>query len=489
MNVDSYLELYTTIYGWQFYGALWQLLTAAGLHLLPFIGILVGNIVDAHAQGATGEQAVRRVEADLFLALLVLVVSGPPVISLSASVLHYQTAVGGPVTTGSTGTTYDSAFSAAPNAVDVPIAWYAAMAIASGINRGVMATMPQAGGENLRQLQQRMGLLNIKDQGLRAEAGRFQSECYVPALAILGRDSIPADVMASQGWDGDNLNWIGAPLFLQRPGYYDVLHARDPVPGFTTTAGDVAYVDCKTWWSDPGAGLRARLLVQARADATITAAVSSLIQSGLDATRRDDLLIQKMLQNATMAAWSDNNLSGNHTEDGMGRLGGYITRAASTVSLTVVTFFLNIMLDAVQQALPMIQAFVLFGLYTLLVFVPMLARYDLSVVVIGMVAIFATKFLSVLWYMVQWLDQYLIKALFGGSFLSGDGLSQFFLNPTEFGTKRLVLDLVVTSFYLGLPLIWYAMIGWAGIQVGNAVSAGMRSSVDAFSNMKRKTPA
>ncbi|HMX22001.1 MAG TPA: response regulator, partial [Accumulibacter sp.] len=214
-----------------------------------------------------------------------LVVSGPPVLSLSASVLHYQTAAGGPVTTGSTGTTYDSAFSAAPNAVDVPIAWYAAMAIASGINSGVMAALPQT-GENLRQVQQRMGLLNIKDQGLRAEAGRFQSECYVPAMAILGRDSIPADVMASQGWDGDNLNWIGAPLFLQRPGYYDVLHARDPVTGFATAAGDVAYVDCKTWWSDPGAGLRARLLVQARSDATITAAVSSLIQSGLDATRR-----------------------------------------------------------------------------------------------------------------------------------------------------------------------------------------------------------
>lgn len=487
MNVDSYLELYTTLYGWEFYGALWRLLTAAGMHLLPFIGILIGNIVDAHAAGASGEQAVRRVEADLFVALLVLAVSGPPVISLSASVLHYQTAVGGPVTTGSTGTTYDSAFAAAPNAVDVPIAWYAAMAIASGINSGVMATMPQT-GPNLRQIQQRMGLLNIKDQALRAETGRFQSECYMPALAILGRDSIPANVMASQGWDGDNLGWIGAPMFLQRPGYYDVLHARDPVNGFPPASDDVGYVDCKTWWSDASAGLRTRLLVQARADAGVVDAVASLIQSGLDGTRRDDLLIRKMLQNATLAAWSDNNLSGNHTEDGMDRLGGYITRGFGTVSLAVVTFFLNVMLDAVQQALPMIQSFVLFGIYTLLVFVPMLARYDLSVVVIGMVAIFATKFLSVLWYMVQWLDQYLVKALFGGSFLSGNGLSQFFLNPTEFGTKRLVLDLVVTSFYLGLPLIWYAMIGWAGIQVGNAISAGMRSSVDAFANMKRARP-
>ncbi len=43
MSVDSYLELFTTLFGWAFYGVLWDVLVATGIVYLPFLGILIDN--------------------------------------------------------------------------------------------------------------------------------------------------------------------------------------------------------------------------------------------------------------------------------------------------------------------------------------------------------------------------------------------------------------------------------------------------------------
>ncbi len=40
MTLDSYLELFTTLFGWAFYGVLWDVLVATGIVSLPFLRIL-----------------------------------------------------------------------------------------------------------------------------------------------------------------------------------------------------------------------------------------------------------------------------------------------------------------------------------------------------------------------------------------------------------------------------------------------------------------
>ena len=35
MSVDSYLELFTTLFGWSFYGVLWDALVATGISRPP----------------------------------------------------------------------------------------------------------------------------------------------------------------------------------------------------------------------------------------------------------------------------------------------------------------------------------------------------------------------------------------------------------------------------------------------------------------------
>ncbi|MCB1880519.1 MAG: conjugal transfer protein TraG, partial [Gammaproteobacteria bacterium] len=48
---------------------------------------------------------------------------------------------------------------------------------------------------------------------------------------------------------------------------------------------------------------------------------------------------------------------------------------------------------------------------------------------------------------------------------------QLFANPGEHDVKRMLLNMITTSLYLGLPLLWSGMMAWAGVKVGRSISA------------------
>ena len=76
MSVDSYLELFTTLFGWAFYGVLWDVLVGSGIVYLPFLGILIDNWREPAEGGQFGTVtglSLRRMEIELFIALLVVV--------------------------------------------------------------------------------------------------------------------------------------------------------------------------------------------------------------------------------------------------------------------------------------------------------------------------------------------------------------------------------------------------------------------------------
>ena len=81
MTVDSYLELFTTLFGWTFYGILWDVLLGTGIVFLPFLGILIDNWREPAEGGEFGTVtglSLRRMELELFIALLVVVMAGQP---------------------------------------------------------------------------------------------------------------------------------------------------------------------------------------------------------------------------------------------------------------------------------------------------------------------------------------------------------------------------------------------------------------------------
>ncbi len=80
MSVDSYLELFTTLFGWAFYNVLWDVLVGTGIVYLPFLGVLIDNWREPAEGGEFGTVtglSLRRMEIELFIALLVVVMARP----------------------------------------------------------------------------------------------------------------------------------------------------------------------------------------------------------------------------------------------------------------------------------------------------------------------------------------------------------------------------------------------------------------------------
>ena len=46
-----------------------------------------------------------------------------------------------------------------------------------------------------------------------------------------------------------------------------------------------------------------------------------------------------------------------------------------------------------------------------------------------------------------------------------------FANPGEHDTKRMLLNMITTSLYLGLPLLWSGMMAWVGVKVGRSITS------------------
>ncbi len=206
------------------------------------------------------------------------------------------------------------------------------------------------------------------------------------------------------------------------------------------------------------------------ADAT-SAGFSGLVVAvapALAGEQQQDAVARTVLNNAP-PVWSSNDLVANNTgTTGLFGTAENLVKGGLAVGgvLTASALF-SVTMTAVLQALPMVQALLLLGIYALLPLVVVLSRYSLSMMVIGAMAIFTVKFWSVLWYLAMWVDQNLIQSMYPDVNL----FLQIFANPGEHDAKRMLLNMITTSLYLGLPLLWSGMMVWAGVKVGRAIEA------------------
>jgi hypothetical protein len=65
----------------------------------------------------------------------------------------------------------------------------------------------------------------------------------------------------------------------------------------------------------------------------------------------------------------------------------------------------------------------------------------------------------------MWVDQNLIQSMYPDV----NVFLQLFANPGEHDVKRMLLNMITTSLYLGLPLLWSGMMAWAGVRLGRSL--------------------
>lgn len=308
MNVGSFLEIYTTMFGWAFYNTLYDLFNVTGILYLPFLLAIYRNWRDPYLSQDDKPAAVtsqRRMTWGFISMLMVFSLAVLPFKQIQLNQVRYVVActnnAGGTSVTqnaagGNTNTTYDATL-AGTNAARIPIVWWLALSISSGINYA--ATSSFKCFEDIKGLDQQLRNLTIKDQGLRAEYARFANECFLPAKskyvrALRGGDHFAYTTNALSNfltnnpeYDASDPFFIGSHFYIQTDGFYKGFNktancaaqlggcgfqAEKSVPGWpyvqnrdNYSAADIAAGTpgrpfCGEWWNDGQLGLEKKLL-------------------------------------------------------------------------------------------------------------------------------------------------------------------------------------------------------------------------------------
>jgi len=335
MTVDSYLELFTTLFGWAFYGILWDVLVGTGIVFLPFLGILIDNWREPAEGGQFGTVtglSLRRMEIELFIALLVVVLAGQPaaLTPLNAGTLSYTpppTLINPTPTTATVAapqSTYGTTgFTGSPATVNIPVWWYAVMAMTSGLNHAVVEGLPSAA--DMRTYEQQARLATIADPRLRQEVSDFFSQCYIPARSKYQAER-PATAAVNallSTYGPDDPEWMGSHVYRDTPGYYDTRRPTMQISGWTYNAvRDTEYdpaarpawgkPDCKEWWEDGTIGLREKLINEADATSSGFSGLVVAVAPALATEKQNDAVARTVLTNSP-PSWSNNDLVANNS--------------------------------------------------------------------------------------------------------------------------------------------------------------------------------
>ncbi len=312
MNVGSYLEIYTTMFGWSFYNTLYELFNITGILYLPFLMVLYKNWRDPYLSQDDKPASVtsqRRMTWSILSITIVFCIAVLPFKPLALNEVHYTVACtdsgGNQVTKrdvegGNTGTTYDGAL--AGNDTRIPILWWLALSISSGINHAATSSFRCFG--DIKGLDQQLRNLTLKDDAIRGEYGRFANECFLPAkskfmAAMRGGErhdyvvnSLRNFLTNNAEYDATDPYFIGSHYYLETDGFYKEfdkstscsttaggcgLQAEKPVPGWPYVvardnysqpdldAGTAGRPFCDEWWTDNARGLEGKLLASVEA--------------------------------------------------------------------------------------------------------------------------------------------------------------------------------------------------------------------------------
>jgi len=516
MLVDSPIALFTTLFGWQFYNAIWFTLLGSGIALLPFLGLLIDVLFterdDGEFLGSNPDGLYKRLEARLLMMLAVVAIAAQPsgFTRLTTDSVRHQplttalqpaptelTAANAQNSFGDTGFGQFDAFEG--NSVDVPIWWFSVLSVSSGINQAVLAGFPTI--QSLRDFQRVAKLGNITDPILRAEVTDFYNDCYLHARKIYLSE-------APEGAESSDISWMGSRFFLEefRPRggqrvVYETIRSEKSVNGFPFNANrdtewragfepEFGKPTCSEWWLGTTAqgrlGLRDQLLEEANpfdagqlslADRLIGLSQELVEFAGINVDfgqdEVQDQLIQAVLQREPLeisnSAFGEGILEPN--SNGALQVAGRVaTEASRPVTVGVAAAFFSLFMDIMTIAMPMVQPMILMTIYALLPFAIVASRYSLSILAVGAIGIFTVNFWPVLWHMATWVDDNLTLALFppeeeaGKRFLEYITDPEYFLFGNALDPKLTVLNMVTASLFLILPGIFTAVMAWAGIR-------------------------
>lgn len=534
MQLDSYLEIFTTMYGWAFANIIGEALTATGLVIVPFVLIVFNAWKEAKISGTADNGVVALIDSvstQLVISLFVFSVcfATTPLTSLMNVNLSYTppatSANPNPQTASrdtGTGTTFDSALanasdgtlSTSGNLSYVPAWWFSVMSISSGMNSSIRAGLTN-GSSDFRAVEEMARTATIEDPQLLQSIHKFYSQCFTPArsrfLSLWPSAEISTSGQAiiapgNTDYGPADVDWMGSQLFRTEPGFYQDMRSSSPIAGFPVKfSRDTDYYDpasgidppnpgrvnpdwgrptCAEWWLE----LRQNMVGSSSKWQNIMAGTGSFKFTSHDKAIDEVARLASAKANPQFVD-TDKLMGANN--DTMTKIGRAATGLLGTWGVGKEAFSASMAMPAVMSGLPMVQAIVLMGMYMLLPLMVFFGGYSLEAMLMGTVAIFSVKFFAVLWAFAQFVDANLINAMYPSAqgnvvfqelsqLASGDSTSSTY--------KRMVLNTLLMLMFFGLPMLWLGMMGWVGFNLNNGLSDMLNSHGRTTEKASRSMP-
>ncbi|MQT88064.1 conjugal transfer protein TraG [Pseudomonas nabeulensis] len=473
----DYLEYYLTLVAWVVHNGIWTVLVSSGVFAIPFVAMIIQEWLKARAEGADegnkGVLSSMRIENRVWVAIVVVMFAGIPFIDVDLNTIRYdqarsaqcQVSVPQPSDTG-----WSQSFSTLNNqSAKVPVWWAFMHALSRAITGASVAAIPC--GTDLRQMRMEINATRIDDPVLAQEVADFTHDCYGPARAKLFMQRPQLDEAQMH-----DVTWIGSNYFVGTSGYYDTYRAKTPRDGWAYDSNRDAglaqvpsgagYPTCRQWWNDAGNGLRARLLGQV--DPSLLTRLAGWA-GFLSRAEVDDSVIRAIASPRQQKL----NQGSVYTDYG-GQIdktdANIITRAASDVGLAVGSLAYFPAMDAVRQALPMVLSLLKMAVVICIPLVLVVGTYDLKTVMTVSMVQFALFFVDFWFQLARWIDSTVLDALYGWGWGWNRPHTNF--DPVmgmnnAFGD--MLLNFVMATMFIVLPLFWVTALGWAGHSIGNAL--------------------
>lgn len=492
MSVTGYLALYTTLIGWQQYQNLWTLMVNTGLVFLPFIGILLKCFLEPFESQEPKSAAVialRRLMIRTISTLLVIEFCCVPTVPLAPKVLHFEpvcTATSHVATPGHTGTTYDNEFTV-PTGVNVPIIWYLVMAVSNGFTHAAIE-MLGCPSVDYQTLQNTLNVNDIDSVKLRKETIAFYNGCYVPAYSkyMSGNlsNSESKEISNYQKHYGKtDIAWIGSKAFLNTSGFYNNLSASSPVRGFsfnperdqfegqTCNHPKWGEPNCVEWW-DAENGLNAKL-EKALPQSFLQAALS--MKNIDNITEIKDAAVRQLISNSFDHGMSIGEIAQGYETLNDSNRSGWMSDLAGKIGIEAHKASYYPKLYLLINALPVIQALLLLGIYAFLAILIPFSSYQTHFIITGAATIFAVTFWSYLWHLVSFINNALIGAIYpvNPNYPTWHALLQM-----KGGIDATLVHFIIGTLYIVFPMLFLALAGSAGLKISQSI-AGMMNQMQA----------
>ncbi|MGE6193714.1 conjugal transfer protein TraG N-terminal domain-containing protein [Stutzerimonas stutzeri] len=479
LYTTDYLEYFLTLVSWIVSNGLWATLSDTGLFAVPFFAIILQEWLRARAEGADegnkGILSANRIETRVWVAVIVLFFAVLPLITVDFSTIQFNTARSVqcqayiPAGEGSKqpeDTAYGASFTTLNGqSAKLPVWWFMMHAVSRSVTSSAIAAIPC--GYDLRQMRMEIDTTRVDDPLLAQEVADFTRDCYAPSRAKMFQDR--PNLSDEQLHD---VSWPGSKTFLASNDYYGTFNSTKPRAdwpysesrdeGLARVASGGGYPTCSEWWASEDVGLRSRLLNQV--EPTLLERFGNWISNRSQEEINDSIIravIAPAQQHMTSGrVYADYGGMVDHSFwNATARLGSDLGAAAGALGYFPA-------MDKVRQALPMVLSFIKLGIVVSIPFVLVMSTYGLKALTTVTLVYFAIFFVEFWFQLARYLDSTIIDAMYGG------GSPHSSLNPLmglNNAMGDIVLNYVMASTFIFLPLLWMGALSWAGIAAGNAL--------------------